>query len=244
MKQSVFEIVENTSLTSKVMRMRLAGDTSGMEQPGQFVDIRLENLFLRRPLSVCDWDDESFTVLYERVGRGTEQMATLPNGERLDVLTGLGNGYDLSLAGEKPLLIGGGTGLSPLYGLAKKLLKCGGHPSVILGFHTAEEVFYTGEFQEIGIEPIIATEDGSCGIRGFVTEAMELPYTYFYACGTEAMLHAVCEKSRTPGQISLGKRLGCGFGACMGCTVLTKNGPKRICKDGPVLNSEEVVWED
>ena len=147
-------------------------------------------------------------------------MATLPNGERLDVLTGLGNGYDLSLAGEKPLLIGGGTGLSPLYGLAKNLLKCGGHPSVILGFHTAEEVFYTGEFQEIGIEPIIATEDGSCGIRGFVTEAMELPYT------------------------SLGKRLGCGFGACMGCTVLTKNGPKRICKDGPVLNSEEVVWED
>ena len=150
MKQSVFEIVENTALTSKVMRMQLAGDTSGIEQPGQFVDIRLENLFLRRPLSVCDWDDESFTVLYERVGRGTEQMATLPNGERLDVLTGLGNGYDLSLAGEKPLLIGGGTGLSPLYGLAKNLLKCGGHPSVILGFHTGEEVFYTGEFQEIG----------------------------------------------------------------------------------------------
>ena len=244
MKQAVFKIIENTALTSKVMRMRLAGDTSGFERPGQFVDIRLERLFLRRPLSVCDWDDESFTVLYERVGRGTEQMAVLPTDEKLDVLTGLGNGYDISPAGEKPLLVGGGTGLSPLYGLAKALLKHGVCPSVILGFHTAEEVFYAGEFEAMGIEPIIATEDGSCGIRGFVTEAMEFPYTFFYACGTEAMLRAVCEKSRCPGQISMGKRLGCGFGACMGCTVLTKNGPKRICKDGPVLNSEEVIWED
>ncbi len=244
MKQGLFEIIENTALTDKVMRMRLAGDTSAMERPGQFVDIRLESLFLRRPLSVCDWDDESFTILYERVGQGTERMAALPAGERLDVLTGLGNGYDISLAGGHPLLVGGGTGLSPLYGLAKALLKNGVRPVVILGFHTAAEVFYTGEFKSMGIEPVITTEDGSCGVRGFVTSAMDFPYTFFYACGTEAMLRAVCEKSRCPGQISLGKRMGCGFGACMGCTVLTKNGAKRICKDGPVLDSEEVLWED
>ena len=244
MKQGLFEIIENTALTDKVMRMRLAGDTSAMERPGQFVDIRLESLFLRRPLSVCDWDDESFTILYERVGQGTERMAALPAGERLDVLTGLGNGYDISLAGGHTLLVGGGTGLSPLYGLAKALLKNSVRPVVILGFHTAAEVFYTGEFKRIGIEPVITTEDGSCGVRGFVTAAMDFPYTFFYACGTEAMLRAVCEKSRCPGQISLGKRMGCGFGACMGCTVLTKNGAKRICKDGPVLNSEEVLWED
>ena len=244
MKQGLFEIIENTALTDKVMRMRLAGDTSAMERPGQFVDIRLESLFLRRPLSVCDWDDESFTILYERVGQGTERMAGLPAGERLDVLTGLGNGYDISLAGGHPLLVGGGTGLSPLYGLAKALLKNSVRPVVILGFHTAAEVFYTGEFKSMGIEPVITTEDGSCGVRGFVTAAMDFPYTFFYACGTEAMLRAVCEKSRCPGQISLGKRMGCGFGACMGCTVLTKNGAKRICKDGPVLNSEEVLWED
>ena len=244
MKQGLYEITENTALTDKVMRMRLAGDTSAMERPGQFVDIRLESLFLRRPLSVCDWDDESFTILYERVGQGTERMAALPAGERLDVLTGLGNGYDISLAGGHPLLVGGGTGLSPLYGLAKALLKNGVRPVVILGFHTAAEVFYTGEFKSMGIEPVITTEDGSCGVRGFVTSAMDFPYTFFYACGTEAMLRAVCEKSRCPGQISLGKRMGCGFGACMGCTVLTKNGAKRICKDGPVLNSEEVLWED
>lgn len=244
MKQGLFEIIENTALTDKVMRMRLAGDTSAMERPGQFVDIRLESLFLRRPLSVCDWDDESFTILYERVGQGTERMAALSAGERLDVLTGLGNGYDISLAGGHPLLVGGGTGLSPLYGLAKALLKNGVRPVVILGFHTAAEVFYTGEFKTMGIEPVITTEDGSCGVRGFVTSAMDFPYTFFYACGTEAMLRAVCEKSRCPGQISLGKRMGCGFGACMGCTVLTKNGAKRICKDGPVLNSEEVLWED
>ncbi len=244
MKQGLFEIIENTALTDKVMRMRLAGDTSAMERPGQFVDIRLESLFLRRPLSVCDWDDESFTILYERVGQGTERMAALSAGERLDVLTGLGNGYDISHAGGHPLLVGGGTGLSPLYGLAKALLKNGVRPVVILGFHTAAEVFYTGEFKTMGIEPVITTEDGSCGVRGFVTSAMDFPYTFFYACGTEAMLRAVCEKSRCPGQISLGKRMGCGFGACMGCTVLTKNGAKRICKDGPVLNSEEVLWED
>ena len=244
MKQGLFEIIENTALTDKVMRMRLAGDTSAMERPGQFVDIRLESLFLRRPLSVCDWDDESFTILYERVGQGTERMAALSAGERLDVLTGLGNGYDISHAGGHPLLVGGGTGLSPLYGLAKALLKNGVRPVVILGFHTAAEVFYTGEFKTMGIEPVITTEDGSGGVRGFVTSAMDFPYTFFYACGTEAMLRAVCEKSRCPGQISLGKRMGCGFGACMGCTVLTKNGAKRICKDGPVLNSEEVLWED
>ena len=244
MKQGIFEIIENTALTGKVMRMRLAGDTSGIKQPGQFVDIRLESLFLRRPLSVCDWDNESFAVLYERVGHGTDRMAALPVGEKLDVLTGLGNGFDLSFAGEYPLLVGGGTGLSPLYGVAKVLQKNSICPTMILGFNTAEEVFYVEEFEALGSKVIIATVDGSRGIQGFATDAMDIPYTSFYACGTEAMLRAVCEKSKSPGEISLGKRLGCGFGACMGCTVLTKNGPKRICKDGPVLNREEILWED
>ena len=243
MKQGLFEITENTALTGKVMRMRLAGDTSGMGPPGQFADIRLDSFFLRRPLSVCDRDEESFTVLYERVGRGTEQMAALPAGTKLDVLTGLGNGFDLSKAGEQPVLVGGGTGLSPLYGLAKELLKNGVSPTVILGFNTAADLFYTGEFEALGVELRVTTVDGSFGKQGFVTGAMDLPYSCFYACGPEAMLRELCEKSGSPGQISLDRRMGCGFGACMGCTVLTKNGPKRICRDGPVLNREEMLWD-
>ncbi len=244
MKQAFFKIVENTALTSRVMRMRLAGDTSDIKLPGQFVNIRLENFFLRRPLSVCDWDKESFTVLYERVGKGTEYMAELPVGEKLDVLTGLGNGFDLNLAGKFPLLIGGGTGLSPLYGLAKTLLNHGVYPRVILGFNTAEDVFYAREFEFLGTEPVVTTVDGSCGVKGFVTEAMDNSHSCFYACGPEAMLRAVCEKSKSPGQLSFDKHMGCGFGACMGCTVLTKSGPKRICKDGPVLDREEILWDD
>ena len=244
MKQGFFTIEENRKLTPTTWLMRMSGDTSGVRAPGQFINIKLNGHFLRRPISICDARRDGLTIIYKVLGHGTEEMTCLTPGAELDVLTGLGNGYDISHAGGHPLLVGGGTGLSPLYGLAKALLKNGVRPVVILGFHTAAEVFYTGEFKTMGIEPVITTEDGSCGVRGFVTSAMDFPYTFFYACGTEAMLRAVCEKSRCPGQISLGKRMGCGFGACMGCTVLTKNGAKRICKDGPVLNSEEVLWED
>ena len=244
MKQGIFELTENTALTGKVSRLRLKGDVSAIEVPGQFVQVRIDSLFLRRPFSVCDRDDNSFTVLYETAGTGTELLRTLPVGTKLDVLTGLGNGFDLYRCGDTPLLIGGGTGLSPLYWLAKELLNFGISPRALLGFNTADDVFYADEFEALGIETVVATVDGSRGIKGFDTDAMDRPYSGFYACGPEAMLRAVCEASSEPGQISLDRRLGCGFGACMGCTVMTWNGPKRICKEGPVLDREEIIWED
>ena len=244
MKQGVFTILENRALTAKVCRLRLGGDVSAIERPGQFVDLRLDGLFLRRPFSVCDRDADSFTILYERVGRGTELLSALPAGQTLDILTGLGNGFDPEHGGNTPLLIGGGTGLSPLYGLAKALLRRGARPTALLGFNTAAEVFYPEEFAALGVETVVCTVDGSRGVPGFVTAAMNLPHTFFYACGPEAMLRAVCEKSDRPGQLSFDKRMGCGFGACMGCTVLTKRGPVRICKDGPVLDREDVLWAD
>ncbi len=244
MKQGVFELAENTVLTGKVSSLRLTGDVSAIEIPGQFVQIQLDGLFLRRPFSVCDRDDNSFTVLYETAGTGTELLRTLPTGTELDVLTGLGNGFDLYRCGDTPLLIGGGTGISPLYWLAKELLKSGVSPKALLGFNTADDVFYADEFEALGIETLITTADGSRGIKGLVIDAMDKPYSGFYACGPEAMLRAVCEASSKPGQISLDRRMGCGFGACMGCTVMTWNGPKRICKEGPVLDREEIIWED
>ena len=244
MKQGVFVIAENERLTEKVRRLRLIGDVSAIGQPGQFVELRLEKAFLRRPFSVCDWDRESFTVLYEIVGKGTRELEALSPGERLDVLTGLGTGFDLSLAGDRPLLIGGGTGVSPLYGLAKALLLHHVRPTAILGFNTGNDVFYEDEFQALGVETIVTTADGSRGIKGFVAAAMDREHSSFYTCGPEAMLRAVCEKSAAPGQFSFDKRMGCGFGACMGCTIMTVSGPKRVCKDGPVFDREEVLWED
>ena len=244
MKQDIFQLTENTVLTDKVSRLCLAGDVSAIERPGQFVQVRIDGLFLRRPFSVCDRDDNSFTVLYEAAGVGTEMLRAMAAGTRLDVLTGLGNGFDLSRCGDAPLLIGGGTGLSPLYWLAKELLKRGASPTALLGFNTADDVFYADEFRALGIETIVTTADGSSGVKGFVTAAMDRPHSGFYACGPEEMLRAVCSASPTPGQLSLDRRMGCGFGACMGCTVITRSGPKRICKEGPVLDREEIIWED
>ena len=244
MKQSIFKLTENTALTYKVSRLRLEGDVSAIKKPGQFVQVQLDGLFLRRPFSVCDRDENSFTILYETAGTGTELLRTLPAGTKLDVLTGLGNGFDLYRGGNNPLLIGGGTGLSPMFWLAKELLALGASPKALLGFNTADDVFYAEEFEALGIETLITTTDGSRGIKGLVIDAMDKPYSGFYACGPEAMLRAVCEASNKPGQISLDRRMGCGFGACMGCTVITRNGPKRICKEGPVLDREEIIWED
>lgn len=244
MKQGLFTIEENRPLTGRVSRLRLRGDVSAIERPGQFADLRLEGFFLRRPFSVCDWDEESFTVLYELSGRGTEWMRRLPCGTEVDVLTGLGNGFSLARGGEEPLLIGGGSGVSPLYALARELLRRGAHPTAILGFWSADEVFYADEFQALGVETIVTTVDGSHGVRGFVTAAMDRPHTGFYACGPTAMLQAVCHASDRPGQLSFDRRMGCGFGACMGCTVQTASGPRRVCKDGPVFDREEVLWED
>ena len=243
MKQGLFTILENAPLTEQVSRLRLGGDASGITAPGQFVDLRLPGLFLRRPFSVCDWEEDSLTLLYEAVGKGTELLRSLPAGTELDVLTGLGNGFTLDGAGDAPLLIGGGTGVSPLYGLAKAFLARGVRPRVVLGFRRREEMLFWEAFAALGLPPTVTTEDGSFGIRGFVTEAMALPHSSFYACGPEAMLRAVSQASDRPGQLSFDARMGCGFGACMGCTMATVKGPKRVCRDGPVFRKEEILWQ-
>ena len=244
MKQSIFQITENTPLTESVYKMRLAGDTSAVTGPGQFVNIKLDGLYLRRPISVCDCNEKEITILYKVVGKGTEQMAAMTEGE-LDVLTGLGNGYDTALSGEHPVLLGGGVGVPPLYLLAKKLLAEGKKVSVILGFNTKAEVFYEEEFRALGADVTVTTVDGSYGVKGFVTDALkEMEYTYFYTCGPEPMLKAVYRASVTSGQFSFEERMGCGFGACMGCSCKTITGYKRICKDGPVLEKEEILWEN
>ena len=242
MKNSVFTITKNVPLTNNVYIMTLNGNTDGINC-GQFVNIKLDGLYLRRPISVCDCEDDSLTLIYKVVGKGTEQMSKMTVGESLDLLTGLGNGYDTSLSGEKPLLIGGGVGVPPLYMLCKKLIAEGKRPTVILGFNTSDEVFYADEFASLGAEVKVTTVDGSMGIRGFVTNAMEgLDYSYFYTCGPEPMLKAVYNASLTSGQMSFEERMGCGFGACMGCSCKTITGYKRICKEGPVMQKEEILW--
>ena len=223
--------------------MKLAGDVSDITAPGQFVNIKLDGLFLRRPISVCDSEDGVLTLIYKVVGKGTEAMSKMGIGEKLDVLSGLGNGYDTSVSGDKPLLVGGGVGVPPLYKLAKKLIAEGKSVSVILGFNTKDEVFYKDEFEALGCEVRVATVDGSLGTRGFVTDAMSgIDYTYFYTCGPEPMLKALFRATATSGQLSFEERMGCGFGACMGCSCKTVTGNKRICKEGPVLVKEDIIW--
>ncbi|MCI6434215.1 MAG: dihydroorotate dehydrogenase electron transfer subunit [Clostridiales bacterium] len=243
MKQSIFEILTNTPLTSSVYKMTLRGDTSAITAPGQFVEIALPGKFLRRPISVCDWAENSLTLIYKVVGHGTEQMAALPAGTRLDVLTGLGNGYNTALSGENPVLVGGGVGVPPLYALCKKLIAEGKKPRVILGFNQESEIFLKQEFEALGVPTYIATADGSCGTRGFVTDVLKnLDYSYFYSCGPMPMFRAMEAVVTTSGQYSFEERMGCGFGACMGCSIQTKSGAKRVCKDGPVFLREEVFF--
>ena len=244
MKQSIFNILSNEALTDSVYKMTLAGDTSAITAAGQFVNIQLEGKFLRRPISVCDYDNETLTIVYKVVGKGTEQMSAMTAGEKLDILTGLGNGYDLSLSGDKPVLLGGGVGVPPMYNLAKKLLAQGKDVTVILGFNTKSEVCYEEEFKTLGCKVIVATADGSHGVKGFATTPLaELDYTYFYTCGPEPMLKAVYKATNTSGQMSFEERMGCGFGAWMGCSCKTLTGYKRICKEGPVMKKEEILWE-
>ena len=244
MKQSLFEILENVRLVPGVYRMKLKGDTSAITAPGQFVNIQLEGLFLRRPISVCDVCEDVLTIIYKVVGKGTEAMSKMKSGV-LDVLTGLGNGYDMTEAGEKPVLLGGGVGVPPMYLLAKQLVAAGKIPTVILGFNKKDEIFYEEEFRALGCPVMVTTVDGSYGIRGFVTDALkQIDYTYFYTCGPEPMLKAIYKATNTSGQMSFEKRMGCGFGACMGCSCKTITGYKRICKEGPVMKKEEILWED
>ena len=238
----MFKIIENNKIAKDVYKMVLEGDTSKITAPGQFVNIKLEEKFLRRPISVCDAKENRLTLIYKVVGEGTEIMSEMQQGTELDILTGLGNGYDISKS-KKPLLIGGGVGVPPLYYLAKCLIAAGQKPSVILGFNTEEEVFLEEEFKALGCDTYVTTADGSYGIKGFVTDALGMvDYDYFYTCGPMPMFKAIEAVIKTSGQYSFEERMGCGFGACMGCSCKTKNGYKRICKDGPVLEREEIIW--
>ena len=244
MKQGYFEIIKNEPLTDSVYRMVLRGDTSAISAPGQFVNIKLDCLYLRRPISVCDVEGDLLTIIYKAVGKGTRQMAAMQEGT-LDLLTGLGNGYDLSVSGDKPVLLGGGVGVPPMYLLCKELIAQGKQVQVILGFNTKNELFYEDAFKALGAQVTVTTVDGSYGVKGYVTDALKsIDYSYFYTCGPEPMLKAVYRAAATSGQMSFEKRMGCGFGACMGCSCKTITGYKRICKEGPVMRKEEILWED
>ena len=243
MKQGIFTIKSNRFLTDNVLEMVLAGDTSDIKRPGQFVNIRLDGMFLRRPISVCDCKDNELTIIYKTVGKGTELLSTYKEEKQLDILSGLGNGFNLAKSGESPVLIGGGVGVPPMYLLCKKLLEQGKKPSVILGFNTQSEIFYKNEFEKLGVNVIVTTVDGSFGVKGFVTDALnQIDYSYYFCCGPEPMLKAVYSSCNTSGQLSFEKRMGCGFGACMGCSCKTVTGYKRICTEGPVLEKEEIIW--
>lgn len=244
MKQEIFTIISNKNIADKVFEMKLCGDTTGITKPGQFVNIKLDGFFLRRPISVCDSEEGVLTIIYKVVGEGTEALSRMNAGEKLDLLVGLGNGYDMAKSGNKPLLIGGGVGVPPMYKLCKELLAEGKEVSVILGFNTKSEVFYKDEFEKIGAKVFVTTADGTLGTKGFVTDAFPLvdDYSYFFTCGPLPMLKAVYAATKTSGQFSFEERMGCGFGACMGCSCKTKYGNKRICKDGPVLEKEEIIW--
>lgn len=242
MKQVIFKITENKPLNPLIMKMTLKGDNSGVKA-GQFINIKIDGFYLRRPISVCEIIDGGIVIIYKIVGKGTEVLSKLKEDESLDVLTVLGNGYDLSLSGDKPLLIGGGVGVPPMYQLAKELIALGKKVTVILGFNTKSELFYEQEFKALGASVIVTTVDGSYGVKGFVTDAMkDIDYSYFYTCGPEPMLKAVFKQSKTDGEMSFEERMGCGFGACMGCSCKTLTGNKRICKEGPVLKKGEILW--
>ena len=244
-KKGIYKVIANTPLTREVYRMVLEGDTQWIKRPGQFVNIELEGLYLRRPISISDWDEKTITIIYKVVGKGTEQMSRMQAGVELDVLTGLGNGFNPDVENKKPLLVGGGVGVPPLYNLAKTLLADGRKVSVVLGFNTASEVFYADEFKALGADVYVSTADGSMGVKGFVTDAIreaEIDFDYFYSCGPLPMLKALCGCTDVKGELSFEERMGCGFGACMGCSCKTLTGNKRICKEGPVMRREEIIW--
>lgn len=245
MKQSIFKITSNEKIARDIFKMTLSGDTSAITAPGQFVNIKLDGFFLRRPISVCDCVGENLTLIYKTVGRGTEQMSRMKNGDELDLLTGLGNGYNTKKSGGSPLLVGGGVGVPPMYMLCRELISEGKNVTVVLGFNSKDDVFYENEFCALGADVHISTAYGTYGTKGFVTDVIkDLQYTFFYTCGPEPMFRAMHKIMKTPGQYSFEERMGCGFGACMGCSCKTLTGNKRICKEGPVMESEEIIWAD
>ncbi len=243
MKQGIFTILRNEKIAKDIMLLVLSGDTSAITAPGQFVNIQIDGVYLRRPISVCDYDENTITLIYKIVGEGTEIMSNYEAGVELDLLVGLGNGFDTEKSGNTPILIGGGVGVPPMYNLCKKLISEGKKPTVILGFNSLADVFFEDEFRALGAEVIITTADGSYGIHGFVTDAMkDIDYSYFFTCGPMPMFKAIESIAKGSGQYSFEERMSCGFGACMGCSCKTKYGNKRICKDGPVLVREEIIW--
>ncbi len=244
MKETILTIIENQQIAKDIYRMRLQGDTSAVSAPGQFINLMLDGYYLRRPISVNDLEGDVLTIIYKVLGEGTRDMTAYPVGKELNVLTGLGNGYALEKSGDRPLLVGGGVGIPPLYLLCRRLLAQGKKPQVVLGYNTKDEIFLADDFAALGVEVTVLTADGSCGVKGLVTDGITAKndYTYLYTCGPEPMLKAVYEVTKTSGQFSFEERMGCGFGACMGCNCKTKYGNKRICKDGPVLEKEEIVW--
>jgi len=243
-KNDVYEILKNEMLTKDVYKMILKGDTRYIKAPGQFINIKIDGCYLRRPISVSDWDENTITIIYKIFGKGTEIMSKMNVGEKLDILTGLGNGFNTNLSGQRPLLIAGGVGVPPMYRLCKELIQEGKSPIVVLGFNTKGEMFYENEFKNLGAKVYVSTVDGSFGIKGFVTDALKdlKDYTYYYACGPMPMLKAVYENLTVNGQLSFEERMGCGLGACMGCSIQTKEGTKRVCKEGPVFRKEELIW--
>ena len=243
MKKVLFTVMENVIIADRTQRMTLTGDASAIVRAGQFVNVEIEGLYLRRPLSVCDWEAGTVVLVYKVVGAGTRKLARLRPGAALDLLTGLGNGFDAGASGARPLLVGGGVGVPPLYGLARRLMAAGKQVTAALGFATAREAILVNELRALGVDTRVATIDGSLGVRGLVTELFPAigPVSYFYACGPAKMLRAVEDALPCDGESSYEERMGCGFGACMGCTCQTKNGPMRICKDGPVFRKGEVL---
>jgi dihydroorotate dehydrogenase electron transfer subunit len=255
-KQSLFHVVSNRQLTEDVFELRLAGDASAFTHPGQFAEISVSGLFLRRPISVCDWTPDTLLLLVKAVGNGTRAMRELGPGASLDILTGLGNGFDIEQGALAPsvsrsVLVGGGIGIAPLYALARQLIVARQQAGinvalpVVLGFRRVSDTFYVDEFTALGCDVMVATEDGSKGTCGFVTDVLaEHPeLAYVYACGPMPMLRAVARLPQVgDGQFSFEARMGCGFGACMGCTIVTASGPKRVCREGPVFRKVEIDW--
>ncbi len=244
-KKGIYTILSNEPLTPAVYRMVLEGDTQYITRSGQFINIELTGKYLRRPISVADYDERTVTIIYKVVGSGTEQMRGMVAGEKLDILTGLGNGFSTDNDAKRPLLVGGGVGVPPMYNLCKRLLSEGKRPTVIIGFNTKAELFYEEEFKALGVDVVVATADGSAGVKGFVTDAIreaKVEFDYLYTCGPLPMLKALYDATDAPAEFSFEERMGCGFGACMGCSCKTKYGNKRICKDGPVLKREEIIW--
>ena len=243
MRDNRYTVVKNEEIAPGTYYMTIAGDTSQIKDPGQFINIKIDGLYLRRPMSICSYDEESMSIIYKVVGKGTEAMSRMPAGDSFDALSPLGNGFDTEKIPEGALLIGGGAGAMPIYTLAMILRDKGKKPHVIIGFNREEEIFFADEFRDLGVELTIATMDGSVGVKGTVVDAMEKANRpYVCVCGPDPMMKAVAEHS-SGGQFDLGARMACGFGACMGCTVITKSGPKRVCKDGPIFDQEEIIWQ-